>query len=401
MNIPKLRQDFPILAKPKPPVYFDNACMSLKPVQVIQAMRDYYENYPACAGRSVHRMSNQVEQMVVSSRKKISKFIGAKKPEEMIFTKNTTESLNLFYNSFPFQKGDVILATDKEHNSNLLPIQKISKEKGLEYKIIPSKTDNTFDIEKFKSMMSRHVRLVSIVHASNLDGVANPVKEIANIAKDSGAFVLLDGAQSVPHRPVDVSKLGIDAIAWSGHKMCGPTGTGALWVKSELQEQLAPFMLGGDTVSNTTYTDYSLLPSPERFEAGLQDYAGIIGFGAAAEYLQKIGLESIEKHEKTLNKEISELISNISGLSIIGPKEPSLRSGIVSFNISGLDHHQIAMILDKLANIAVRSGQHCVHSWFNAKGMKGSVRASLYFYNTLEEGQKFAETLAKIAKLRK
>jgi cysteine desulfurase/selenocysteine lyase len=399
MDVSKIRNDFPILAKAKPPIYFDNACMSLKPVQVIQAITEYYESYPACAGRSVHRLSDRVEQEIERARQTIAKLVGAKS-KEIIFTRNTTEALNLFYHSFPFKKGDVILTTDKEHNSNLLPIQKMAKERGILYQIVPSKPDNIFDIEKFNSMMSKKVRVVSMVHTSNLDGVTNPVKEIAKIAKDYGSVVLLDGAQSVPHRPIDVKKLGIDGLAWSGHKMCGPTGTGCLWLASNILEDLNPFMLGGDTVSNSTYKSYQLLPPPARFEAGLQDYAGIIGFGAAAQYLQKIGLNTIEKYELQLNKMLTESISDIPGLSIIGPQDPALRSGILSFTIKGLDHHQIALLLDRMANIAVRSGQHCVHSWFNARGIKGSVRASLYFYNTNEEVKTFAETLKKIAGLK-
>ncbi len=399
MNLSKLRADFPLLTKGHV-IYFDNACMSLKPIQVIKAMGDYYADYPACTGRSKHRLSERVEQAIESARRSLAKFIGAKNPREIIFTKNTTESLNLFYNSFPFKKADIILTTDKEHNSNLLPIQRMAKERGIVHKIVPSNSDNTFNIETFHSMMSKAVRIVSVVHTSNLDGVTVPVKEITKIAKDYGSLVLVDGAQSVPHRPIDVKRLGIDGLAWSGHKMLGPTGTGCLWLRPEIAEQLNPFILGGDTVANTTYTSYELLPSPNKFEAGLQNYAGIIGLGAAADYLKRIGLEDIERYETRLNREITEAIADIPGLSIIGP-EPEKRSGIISFNIRGLDHHQIALLLDKLANIAVRSGQHCVHSWFNAKGLKGSVRASLYFYNTSEEGQIFAETLHKIARLKK
>jgi cysteine desulfurase/selenocysteine lyase len=256
-----------------------------------------------------------------------------------------------------------------------------------------------FDMERFKSMMNKSVRLVSVVWTSNLDGYTLPVKEIVKTAHDSGALVMLDGAQSVPHKKADVRKLDVDFLAFSGHKMLGPSGTGVLYGQEKLLERLEPFLVGGDTVEWSRYDSHRLLRPPEKFEAGLQNYGGVIGLGEAARYLERIGLENIDKHEKELNKVISERISGIPGMRIIGPESPELRSGIISFNIKGIKYHDVAMMLDQNHGIMVRSGQHCVHSWFNAHGIGGSVRASLYLYNTKEEAEIFADAVEKIAKL--
>ena len=398
LNAEKIRQDFPILAKRfnnKLIIYFDSACMTLKPQSVLDAMSEYYTDYTACVGRSAHKLGRTATEKYAEARAKIAKFIGAK-PEEIVFTRNTTESINLVAHCTDFKSGDVVLTTDKEHNSNLLPWQ-LLKEKGIKHKICYSKSDGTFDIENFKK--SFPARLVSMVHTSNVDGTTIPAKEIIKIAHDNKSLVLLDAAQSVPHKKTDVKKIDADFIAFSGHKMLGPTGIGVLYGKYELLEKLKPFMVGGNTVKNTTYTEHEFLKPPEIFEAGLQNYAGAIGFSAAADYLQKIGMENIESHEIELNKIISNNISEIPGLKILGPN-PELRSGIISFLIDKMDIHYIAQMLDKTENIAVRSGQHCVHSWFNAHKLPGSIRASLYLYNTKDEARIFVETLKKIAQLR-
>lgn len=398
----KIRIDFPVLQRTingKVIIYFDNACQTLRPVQVIEKINEYYRKYPVCGGRSLHKLGKEVDEEVRKSRETIKKFIGAKKPEEIVFTKNTTEGINLVLNGLSLKKGDIILTTDKEHNSNLLPVQFLVRRKGIIHKTIPSNHDNTFNLEKFQEFLTREVRVVSIVHTSNIDGVTNPAKEIIKAAHDNGSLVLLDGAQSVPHMEVNVKKLNVDFLAFSGHKMCGPSGTGVLYGKQELLGQLEPVFAGGETVSNSTYTGFEMEKPPERFEAGLQNYAGIIGLGEAAKYLKKIGLDNIQKHDIELNKYLTEGVSGL-GLLIIGPEKPELRSGVFSFNINGMDPHEIAIILDQSNNIAVRSGMHCVHSWFNARGIKGSVRASFYLYNTKEEVEIFIDTLKEIIKLR-
>jgi len=396
VNVAKIREDFPIFQSQPKLIYFDNACMSLRPKQVIAAMNAYYEQYPACAGRSQHRLGRAATEAYERARARIAKFINAK-PEEIIFTRNTTEGINLVARALPLGRGDVVLGTDKEHNSNLLPWL-LAKERGIRHAICHSNPDNTFSMQNFENALKAdRPQLVAFVHASNLDGVTIPAQEIIKRAHDADALVLLDAAQSVPHQPIDVRKLGVDFLAFSGHKMLGPSGTGVLYVSRAVVERLGQFMIGGETVINSTYDSYQLDRPPARFEAGLQNYAGAIGLAAAADYLEKVGLEGIHAHEVELTKALTDSISRIPGISIIGPSA-ELRGGVTSFNLEKVDPHTIAIMLDELAGIAVRSGQHCVHSWFNAHGLKGSVRASLYLYNTAEEVAAFAETLQKIAK---
>ncbi len=400
MDAEKIRGDFPILQRRvggKPIVYFDNACMTLKPVHVMEAMNRYYMEFSACVGRSGHRLSSEAEEAWAESRKTIGKHVGAKKSEEIVFTRNTTEGINIVARCLGLRKGDVVVTSDREHNSNLVPWQTLSKE-GVEHRIF--KAGDSFDIAEFEEVMDRNVKLVSVVHTSNLDGVTLPLKEISRLAHDYGALVLADGAQAVPHKDVNVRKLGVDFYAFSGHKMLGPTGTGALYGRYELLERMEPLISGGDTVEYSTYSGHKFLKPPERFEAGLQDYAGMIGFAEAARYLDRVGKERVEKHVVYLNRIITEGLSGIDGLRILGPEEAEQRSGIFSFVLEGMGYHDVAMLLDNNANIMVRSGQHCVHSWFRAHGIEGSVRASLYLYNTEEEAESFVDEVRKIAKLR-
>lgn len=403
MDTQKIRTDFPVLTKKwngKYPIYFDNACMTLKPRQVIEAMDEYYTEYPVCGGRSLHKMAKMVDEKITGSREKFRKFLGAQSPEEIIFTRNTTEGLNLVANSLEFRKGDIVMTTDREHNSNLIPWQVQAGKKGIKHVVVHSAPDNTFDTGMFEELMSksRCVRLVSMVHTANLDGYTIPAKEIIKIAHDHGALVMLDGAQSAPHKPVDVKKLDVDFFVLSVHKMLGPTGMGVLYGKHHLLEELAPFIVGGDTVSDSTYESAKFLPTPEKFEAGLQNYAGIIGSGAAVDYIENVGRSDIEKHEEKLNRIITDGIKGIPGLKIIGPQEPGSRGGIISFTVEfpkGGDAHDIAIVLDETENIAVRSGAFCVHSWFNYRKCDAAVRASLYLYNTEDEARKFVDALTK------
>ena len=398
LNVKKIREDFPLLTKPgKPVIYFDNACMTMKPQQVIDAVVRYYSEYPACGGRSLHKLGKKVTEEVEQARKQVAKFINAKSEKEIVFTKNTTESINLVANSLKFKEGDIVLTSDKEHNSNLLQWQ-LMKDRGVKHKWFATDFFNCFDERYFMEAMSKKVRLVSVGHTSNLDGVTLPAEKIIKIAHDYGSLVLLDCAQSVPHKDVDVRKMDADFIAFSGHKMLGPTGTGALYGKYSLLEELSPFMIGGDTVSDSTYESCTLEKPPEKFEAGLQHYAGIIGFGEAVRYLSKIGMNNIEDHELKLNKQITDELLKIGRIKLIGPQDANLRSGIFSFNIDGVDSHNVAIMLDSSANIMIRSGAHCVHSWFNAHKLKGSARASFYLYNTEIEADIFIEEVKKIVK---
>ena len=395
----KIKKDFPILQQSdRPVVYFDSACMSLKPRQVVEAMNEYYFDYPACAGRSSHRLGELATNKVKEARHIVARFINAKSDKEIIFTRNTTESINLVANSLDLKEGDLVLTTDKEHNSNLIPWQVLRQKKGIRHEIVKSKEDGTFDIEDFNRKISG-VKLVSMVHTSNLDGVTIPAKKIIESAHKNGALVLLDAAQSAPHKKVDVSDLDVDFLAFSGHKILGPTGTGILYGKYSLLEKLNPFLVGGDTVEYSTYNEHKMLLPPEKFEAGLQDYAGIIGLGKAIEYLQLIGFDNIKKHELKLNKYITDELHKIPKIKIIGPEDSSLRSGIISFYVEGMNMNQVAVMLDSMSNVMIRSGRHCVHSWFDAKNIINSARVSLYFYNTMQDAEIFITSLNKIMKI--
>ncbi|MGV8140924.1 MAG: aminotransferase class V-fold PLP-dependent enzyme [Candidatus Woesearchaeota archaeon] len=402
MNINKIREDFPILNNPKKPViYFDNACMTLRPRQVIEKMDEYYYEYPACAERSHHRLGKKATEEYSRSRDIIRKFINAKSDKEIIFTRNTTEGINLLAKTFGFHRDDYILSTDKEHNSNLLPWQMIARDKGLHRERISTK--NGFDMTSFEQILkkakgSNNKIFISMAQTSNLDGTNVPLKEIINTAHDYDAIVMLDGAQSVPHTPIDVKKLDVDFLVFSGHKMLGPSGTGIVYGKEELLKRLSMFNIGGETVDDSTYDDATFAQLPERFEAGLQDYGGFIGLGAAAEYLKRY-IDDIHEHEIRLNKIVTEGLKH--HVNILGPEDPKLRSGIFSFNAkNGMDFHEIALMLDSYANIMIRSGRHCVHSWFNANNIDGSARASFYLYNTEDEAKIFVEKAKEIFKMK-
>jgi len=398
LNTDKIRSDFKVLNEGKSPIYFDSACMSLKPNSVVGAMNEYYYSYPACAGRSPHKMADRVTKKVKEVRSLAAKFINAKDEKEIIFTRNTTEGLNLLANSLDLKKGDTVLISDKEHNSNLIPWLLLRDKIGIEVKIIPSNEDGTFNLDNF-SMLIKGAKVVSIVHTSNLDGVTNPIKEITKIAHANNALVIVDAAQSIPHKKIDVKDLDVDFLAFSGHKMMGPTGTGVLYGKYKLLEKLNPFIVGGETVEYSTYTDYKFLPVPEKFEAGLQDYAGIVGLGEAVKYLSQFNFKDIAEHELKLNTYITEELKKIPQIKIIGPTDPKERSGIVNFYIEGTDMHKFAVMLDEMAGVAIRTGQHCVHSWFNNKKIYNSARVSLYVYNTMGEAEVFINSLNKIIKI--
>jgi len=401
LDVDKIREDFPVLQRKingKPILYLDSACITLKPHQVIKVMQDYYYNFPACTDRSSHKLSMEVSEACEEARIKIQKFFNAKRCEEIIFTRNATEAINLVAQGLDLKEGDVVITTDKEHNSNLIPWLRLKKERGIIHKVVKSNPDNTFNLESFGKLINPRVKLVSMVHTSNIDGYTLPAKKIVDIAHRNGSLVLLDGAQSAPQMPIDVQELDVDFFACSIHKMLGPTGVGILYGKYELLQKLHPLNIGGDTVSDSTYLSFSLLPPPAKFEAGLQDYAGIIGAGAAIDYLNRVGMKNIKAHETRLNKIITEGIKDFPGIRIIGPSDPALRGGIVNFTVDYLGAQDIAMILDETANIMVRAGRHCVHSWYNSRKIKESVRASVYIYNTSWEAEFFVHHLLTILK---
>ncbi|MCS7109619.1 MAG: cysteine desulfurase [Candidatus Micrarchaeota archaeon] len=397
-NIDRIRADFPILNKKingKNIIYFDNACQTLRPVQVIKKINEYYEEYPACAGRSNHKLSERLNEEIENSRKKIANFFNAKE-NEIIFTKNTTEGINLIAHSFNFKEGDVILLSDKEHNSNLIPWQMLKKKK------VKIRFFKFGDLEDFSNKIDKNVKLASFVYTSNIDGTTQPVEKMIKIAHDNGTFVLIDGAQAAPHKKIDLKRLNPDAFACSGHKMLGPSGTGILYLSEKSSSYLSEFMTGGETVRNSTYDNVEFQGLPYKYEAGLQNYSGIIGLSAAVEYLKNVGVENIEKHEIKLNEMITEELSHEieeGTIQLLGPKDANLRGGIFSFNVKGIPYHQISLLLDQNDNIMIRSGQHCVHSWFNANKIDGSARVSLYLYNSKEEVMVFVKSLSRIISL--
>jgi len=429
------REDFPALKRlrnGKPPIYFDNACTTLVPKQVIEEITEYYTQHPACgekrsrywfAKEVTSRIEGDPSGGVEGSRREIRDFIGAESEKEIIFTSNTSHAINMVALGFKFQPGDRVLLTDREHNSNLIPWLRLQRNVPIEVNYVGSNPDHSFDLEDLKDKLERgRVRLVSMGYTSNLTGYTIPAKSIIRIAHEYGARVLLDAAQTVPHRTVDVQDLDVDFLAFSIHKMCGPRGVGILYAKEELLGQkpheedetgvIEPCIVGGGTISDTTYDSYSLLEPPERFEVGVQNYSGQIAAGTAIKYLQQIGMDRISSHENQLNGFLTEQLLNCYGekgwFRIIGPRDVAQRGGILTFEVKRPSCMGIAEELDERSNVMIRDGAFCVHSYLNKEFGLGWMRPrlqaehrmlyriSLYFYNTREECQRFLETLDKI-----
>jgi cysteine desulfurase/selenocysteine lyase len=435
-SLEKYRADFPSLnmrRNGKPPVYLDNACTTLVPGQVIKALNEYYTQYPSCNGeRSRHWFAEEVtsriegdsDKGIKGSRQIIAEFINAGSDKEIIFTLNTSHALNMVALGFKFQPGDIVLLTDKEHNSNLVPWLRLQKSGLIKVDYIMSNHDGLFDLNALEQKLKNgRVKLVSMAFTSNATGYTIPAKEIIRLAHKYNAKVLLDGAQTVPHKTVDVQDLDVDFLAFSIHKMCGPRGVGILYGKKELlghslhEEDetgcvVEPAMLGGGTVGDTTYQSYSLLDPPERFEAGIQNYPGQIGAGAAVNYLQQVGMDRITAHETMLNKFMTGELLNRYGSTgwfhIIGPQDAAKRGGILTFEVQRPNAVGMAEELSDKNNIMIRDGVFCAHSYFNDKfGVGWSrprshsehrmvYRASFYFYNTIEECRSFLDTLDEI-----
>jgi len=393
-----IRRDFPVLAQdwaPRSPlVYLDNGCMALKPRQVIDAVTEYYSQHSACSGRSIHTLASEVTRRVERSRAAIARFIGAPHPNGVVFTRNTTEAINLVAAGLGLRKGDAVVISDREHNSNLVPWLRLRQTIGIDLRMVPSEADGTFDPDRMTDAVAGgNVRLVSMAHTTNLDGYTLPMEAIADIAHDAGALVFADAAQSVPGRPVDVVALGVDALAFSVHKMLGPTGVGVLWGRQEMLEELAPYNVGGDTVVNVTKDGAEYQDPPHRFEAGLQDYAGIYGAEAAVAYLRDIGMDRVWAHDVALNRLATEAVAHIPGVSVIGPADPTERAGTLTLAVEGVASHEVGMAMDEIGNVAVRTGQHCNHAWFAESGLEGAVRATFYIYNTRADVEAFANVL--------
>ncbi|MEE9540699.1 MAG: aminotransferase class V-fold PLP-dependent enzyme [Candidatus Thorarchaeota archaeon] len=404
MDVARIREDFPVLKRiinGHPLVYLDSACMSLKPMQVIAAMREYYEQYPACAGRSVHKLGEEASNAYSASRSKFANFINTAEPEECIWTRNATESLNMVASSVKLPKGSKIVTTTLEHHSGSLPFVERARRDNLKIEIVEAKDDGTFNIEDWKEIIDTNTSLISVVHSSNVTGTVAPMKEIVEIAHDRGALVMSDDAQYAPHHPLDVQDFDVDFSAISVHKMCGPTGVGVLYGKMDLLKSMDMFLVGGDTVADVRYIDGKIvpeyLPPPEKFEAGLQNYAGAIGAGAAADYLQSIGMHNIELHERNLLSFMLKSLKEMDNVTIFGTDDIQIKTGLVAFMVSTVNTaHDVAGYLSDSYGVMLRSGAHCTHPYHYQMGIppsKGTNRASVYLYNNRKDVETFIEGL--------
>ena len=384
MSTERRRSDFPALrAAPgrTVPVYLDSACMSLVPTPVLRAMESYYRDFPGCAGRSLHRFAEEVGRRYEGARAAYAKWFGRRDPNGVVFVRNATEAINLVAQGLTYRPGDRVLVTDREHNSNLIVWQRLAAERGIRLETLRLPDDGTFDPEAFETSLAGGVRVVSFFHTSNLDGRTLPIREITERAHDRGALVLFDGCQAAPHLKLDLDALGVDFYAVSAHKMLGPTGIGALAAAPGPVAELRPLLLGGETVEWSTLTGHALRPPPHRFEAGLQNYAGVIGAHAALDYLAAVGPEEIAGQQAALNRRVTSALAGEKRVAPLGPSDPDDRPSIFAFALDGIDPHDAALFLDEGHDVMVRSGMHCVHSWYERRGLPGNVRASFYLYN--------------------
>ncbi len=384
MSTDRFRGDFPALrAEPgrTVPAYLDSACMSLVPTPVLRAMEGYYRDFPGCAGRSLHRFAEEVGRRYEEARTAYARWLGRRDPSGTVFVRNATEAINLVAQGLSYQRGDRVLVTDREHNSNLIVWQRLAAERGIRLETLRLPDDGAFDPDTFEAALAGGVRVVSFFHTSNLDGRSLPVREITERAHDRGAVVLFDGCQAAPHLKLDLDALGVDFYAVSAHKMLGPTGIGVLAAAPGPVAELRPLLLGGETVEWSTLTSHELRPPPHRFEAGLQNYAGVIGAHAALDYLARVGPEEIAAQQAALNRRVTSALAGEPRVTPLGPGDPDERPSIYAFCLDGIDPHDAALFLDEGHDVMVRSGMHCVHSWYERRGLTGNVRASFYLYN--------------------
>jgi cysteine desulfurase / selenocysteine lyase len=391
LDVLKIRKDFPILGDI---ICLDNAATSFSPEPVIAAMTEFEHGYRANVGRGVHRLTRIASQRYWHAHEKVGAFIGAKEGIT-VFTKNATEAVNMVAAGLPWKTGDRVITTILEHHSNLLPWRNLKKQ-GVELDVIGLHPDYSLELEALEKVITPSTRLVAITHASNVLGVITPVQEIARICHDHGVLLLVDGAQSVPHMPVDISRIGCDFFAFSGHKMLGPTGTGVLWMRNA---ELEPFIVGGGMVEVVTDTGYSTAEGYQKYEAGTPNIAGGIGLGAAVDYLTGIGMEKIRSHEEQLTARLIKGLRQIRGVHVYAPEKPADRIGVVSFTVDNFHPHEVAQQVDESADILVRSGHHCCQPLMERLGLpEGTVRASLGLYNTEEEVDMLVATLEELTR---
>lgn len=404
--IEDIRKDFPILNSGI--IYMDSAATSLTPEPVLDAVLDYYRNYNANVGRGVHRLTQMASQRYEDAHRKVAEFIGAK-PQELIFTKNTTEGINTVASGIGLKKGDKIVVSLLEHHSNLLPWIRAKNKFGIDLEVVKpnaiSADDDKCmpDMSDFEDVIDEKTKIVAITHVSNALGSILPVKGISKLCEKNDALLLVDAAQSVPHMPLDVNDIGCDFLTFSGHKMLGPTGTGGLFVKEELMENIEPLTVGGGAVEDASFVDYSLKRSYEKFESGTPNIAGAIGLGAAVDYLERIGMEKVKAWEERLAKRLIAGLQEINQIEIYGCDSEAFelgkRIGTVSFGVKGMNPNEVALRLDREAGIIVRSGHHCCIPLMKHLGLgaEGTVRVSVYLYNTEKEVERFLELISEIS----
>ena len=410
-DINKIREDFPILAREvygKPLVYLDNAATTQKPVCVLDAMRDEYLNVNANVHRGVHYLSQQATDLHEAAREQVRQFIHAAKTEEIIFTRGTTEAINLVASAFcesQMKEGDEVLVTEMEHHSNIVPWQLQAMKRGIVVKHLPITDDGKIELSTINCQLSTKTKLISLAHVSNVLGTVNPVKEIIRLAHERGIPVLVDGAQSAPHFQVDVQDMDCDFFAFSGHKMYGPTGIGVLYGKEEWLEKLPPYQGGGEMIDKVTWEKTTFERLPFKFEAGTPDFVATHGLAKAIEYIQSLGFEAIQQHEQELTRYCMEQLQTIDGIKIYGPQVSPLTSdlsplkdAVVSFNVGDIHHLDLGTLLDRLG-IAVRTGHHCAQPLMDRLGISGTVRASFALYNTKEEVDILVEGIRRVAQM--
>jgi len=392
IDVARIRKDFPIFTRTirdgKKLVYLDSGATSQKPQVVIDAEVDFYTKHNAAAHRGAHQLAEEATELFEASRQTVADFLGAKS-EEIVFTKGATESLNLLAyaisnaepgNKFAIGPGHTIVVSEMEHHANLIPWQQLAKRSGAELKWFGVTPDGRLDESNIDSLITSRTKVVAITQQSNVLGTINNLEQIIEKAHQVGAIVIVDACQSVPHIPVDVTKLGADFLTFSGHKILGPTGVGVLWGRYELLNELPPFLFGGSMIENVTMTEATWAEAPRRFEAGVPNMAQVVGLGAAINYIQKIGLQNIHDHEKLLTAYLIKNLLAIEGVSIVGPLDISLRGAVVSFTVEGIHPHDLGQFLDN-AGIAVRTGHHCAWPLTRALGVPATTRASMYLYN--------------------
>ena len=402
-DVETIRRDFPILQRTvhgKPLVYLDNAATTQKPVAVIDALVEYYERYNANIHRGLHTLAEEATARYEETRSKVAGFINAPATEEVIFTRNATESINLVAHAWGrkyLRRGDEIVLTVMEHHSNLVPWQLLAKEVGAVLRFVDIDEEGRLIGGDWERLIGARTKLVAVTHMSNVLGTINPVKEIAALAHQRGALVLVDGAQSVPHLPVDVQELDCDFLAFSSHKMLGPTGVGVLYARRSVLEGMDPFLGGGEMISKVTLEESTWNELPWKYEAGTPNIADVVAFGAAIDYLRGLGMESVRAHEVDLAGYALDVLGRIPELVIYGPRDAASRGGVIAFNLGDLHPHDVGTVLDSYG-IAIRAGHHCAQPLMKRLGVVATGRASFYVYNRRQEVDALAEGIREVAR---